>query len=419
MNIIEPLEGETKYSPKYIYRQIFGTLMRGHHQKWPDIRLDELRRINPDTLGWIHMDGSPVNYPIVKPRRDADFYLTHNFSWEESYHGAVSLSDSGERTMVLGAHHMKDGSMFFAVSMLYFPDYYEAHRSVELLFDDGLYRADFFAVHLTVSSEPDYARTSFSSDEDFGSWIQDRKKQSLYEIPLTPAVTDRVLVMSTCAYPDDPEDHHDGIAAYAVLHKVQDHPRAAEHRGEAPELLKLVNIWNPLPEGYVPELVPFGDGLEVDRRCAFELKELIEDCRAAGGKPHINSIYRSEEKQKELFEGTVERWMAATGMDRRMASGAASWHCAPPGTSEHQLGLAADLSFEPVISDEDAQLTVDWYERNAWRYGFIRRYPEGKEDITGILKERWHYRFVGREAAEEIQGLGITLEEYLGLYYGV
>lgn len=57
---------ETEYSPSYIYRQIFGSLMRGHHQSWPDIHLDELRLISPGTVGRIHMEGSPINYPVVR-----------------------------------------------------------------------------------------------------------------------------------------------------------------------------------------------------------------------------------------------------------------------------------------------------------------------------------------------------------------
>ena len=79
-------------------------------------------------------------------------------------------------------------------------------------------------------------------------------------------------------------------------------------------------------------------------------------------------------------------------------------------TGEHPLGLAADIFCE---AGEDADFTVRWLSQNAQRYGFIRRYPEGKEEITGIRFESWHYRFVGTEAAEEIYRRGLTPEEYL------
>ena len=85
---------------------------------------------------------------------------------------------------------------------------------------------------------------------------------------------------------------------------------------------------------------------------------------------------------------------------------------AVPGTSEHQLGLAVDISME----DTATQTTSDmwqWLMKNSYKYGFILRYPEDKTNITGISYEPWHYRYVGREAAEEIYRSGLCLEEYL------
>jgi D-alanyl-D-alanine carboxypeptidase len=81
-----------------------------------------------------------------------------------------------------------------------------------------------------------------------------------------------------------------------------------------------------------------------------------------------------------------------------------------PGTSEHQLGLALDIIAE---YDEDSTATWVWLKENCARYGFILRYPAGKEEITGYSYEPWHFRYVGEEAAEEIMSRGITLEEYL------
>ncbi len=89
---------------------------------------------------------------------------------------------------------------------------------------------------------------------------------------------------------------------------------------------------------------------------------------------------------------------------------------AVPGTSEHQLGLAVDLvSSEHVQLDEGAEKTegYKWLVKNCHKYGFILRYPNGATDITGIIYEPWHFRYVGEEAAAEIMEAGITLEEYL------
>ena len=173
---------------------------------------------------------------------------------------------------------------------------------------------------------------------------------------------------------------------------------------------RLVNRQHPLPEDYVPELLPLADGERIDRRCRPYLLALLEDCRAAGGRPLVTSAYRSAEEERSYWEQTVERMMTVMGVERRLAAGVAAACASPPGTGEHPLGLAADIFCE---AGEDADFTVRWLSQNAQRYGFIRRYPEGKEEITGIRFESWHYRFVGTEAAEEIYRQGLTLEEYL------
>lgn len=79
---------------------------------------------------------------------------------------------------------------------------------------------------------------------------------------------------------------------------------------------------------------------------------------------------------------------------------------ARPGTSEHQLGLAVDINGAVY----DIYL---WLEENSWKYGFIFRYPAYKTDLTGVAGEVWHYRYVGKEAAQEIYEQGVCLEEYL------
>ena len=87
-----------------------------------------------------------------------------------------------------------------------------------------------------------------------------------------------------------------------------------------------------------------------------------------------------------------------------------------PGTSAHQLGLAVDivdLSNQNLNESQEDTAVQKWLMENSWRYGFILRYPNDKSDVTGIVYEPWHYRYVGKEAAKEIYGQGICLEEYL------
>ena len=89
-------------------------------------------------------------------------------------------------------------------------------------------------------------------------------------------------------------------------------------------------------------------------------------------------------------------------------------YVAKPGFSEHQTGLCIDVTNRDkyfVKGTEEA----DWIANNCYKYGFIIRYPEGKENITGISYEPWHIRYVGKEIAKQIHNKGITLEEYLGV----
>lgn len=101
----------------------------------------------------------------------------------------------------------------------------------------------------------------------------------------------------------------------------------------------------------------------------------------------------------------------AEGKSEREAKKLAEDWVATPGTSEHELGIAVDINSEGSGSEADG--LYQWLSENAYRYGFIQRYPQDKSDITGISYEPWHYRYVGREAAEEIYSEGICLEEYL------
>ena len=178
----------------------------------------------------------------------------------------------------------------------------------------------------------------------------------------------------------------------------------------------LVNPWYILPEGYeevTTSSLPNGES--VDSRCFAELVSMLDACRAAGGEPVVCSSYRPLSKQETLFENQVKKLMTS-GMAREEAEIEAGKTVAVPGTSEHELGLAVDLCDFDNQNLDDTQAetkTQKWLMEHSWEYGFILRYPESKSAITGIIFEPWHYRYVGREAAEEITKKGICLEEYL------
>lgn len=192
------------------------------------------------------------------------------------------------------------------------------------------------------------------------------------------------------------------------------------------ELLLLVNPWNELPAGYVPELAPVShwnqmtSGYEADARCTEQLTQMLNNCMLGGGMPYVCSAYRTQDYQQMLFDDKIER-LIEEGVSPQEAPTVAARSVALPGTSEHQLGLALDIIDENYPYLNEAQQwtpTQDWLMRHSWEYGFILRYPNGTSDITGIIFEPWHYRYVGTTHAKAIYELGVTLEEYLAMRRG-
>ena len=182
------------------------------------------------------------------------------------------------------------------------------------------------------------------------------------------------------------------------------------------ELLTVVNPWNPLPEDWVSDLVTLSDGRRVDSRCYEAFEEMMAACRDAGYAPFLCSAYRTQETQQSLYDNKVQRLMNS-GMGEEEAKVEAAKAVAIPGTSEHQLGLAVDIvdaNMQDLTDEQENTETQKWLMANSWRYGFIHRYPNDKTDITGIIYEPWHYRYVGKAAAQDIFNRDITLEEYVG-----
>lgn len=186
--------------------------------------------------------------------------------------------------------------------------------------------------------------------------------------------------------------------------------------------LKLVNFEHALDETFEPtKLSEVDNGYVADSRIAEATKKMIADARSKDNVRIIAlSAYRDYEYQMELFENKVQRLQQEKGYSVDKAREEAKTVVAYPGTSEHQLGLALDLvDARHVKLDESQENTAayKWLYEHCAEYGFIVRYPNGKTDITGIIYEPWHFRYVGVEAATYIMENGITLEEYLSDHY--
>lgn len=179
--------------------------------------------------------------------------------------------------------------------------------------------------------------------------------------------------------------------------------------------LILVNSQNPVPDDYSIELTQLKNGQSVDSRCYPDLQDMMDDCRKEGLEPLICSSYRSYAKQNTLYQNDVNKYLLA-GYSQTDAEEEAAKSVAPPGTSEHQLGLAVDIvdtENQRLDNSQENTKVQKWLIENSWKYGFILRYPKDKTDITGIIYEPWHYRYVGKEAAKEIYEQNLCLEEYL------
>lgn len=182
--------------------------------------------------------------------------------------------------------------------------------------------------------------------------------------------------------------------------------------------LLLVNGKNPLPDDYDYEanLVTIeskylnGDLTQIKSDVYPYLMAMVEDAWADGVELYVRSPYRSYSIQNRLFENETQKWIN-TGMDRTSAENKASTIVARPGTSEHNTGLAVDFNVAADLFETKPMYT--WLCENAEDYGFIMRYSEEKQPITGVIKESWHWRFVGIKTAKEINKKGYCLEEYV------
>ena len=173
--------------------------------------------------------------------------------------------------------------------------------------------------------------------------------------------------------------------------------------------LIIVNRWNELPEDYSVELTELSNGQKVESRIYPYLQEMFDAARAEGVYPVVREGYRTEEEQQEILDDKIQTYINQ-GYSRSRAERTAKEWVALPGTSEHQLGIAVDINADKSKSSNEE--VYAWLAENAYKYGFILRYPLGKQEITGTSYEPWHYRYVGEEAALEICEQGICLEEY-------
>ena len=155
--------------------------------------------------------------------------------------------------------------------------------------------------------------------------------------------------------------------------------------------------------------IPKDFASDLDKELLEQFELMKADAKKDGLDINIRSGFRTNETQKMLYDNYVKR----DGIEK------ANRYSAVPGHSEHETGLAIDISngdYQTSIGDWFTDTPqAKWLYENAYKYGFILRYPQGKEHITGYKYESWHYRYVGTEHSQHFNQNNLTLEEYLGI----
>lgn len=225
---------------------------------------------------------------------------------------------------------------------------------------------------------------------------------------------------TTTIDPDTGEEVTDEIPAFSTDLSAYEQYMNPENRDD---YLILVNTQNTLTSAYEPDdLVDVsqtasGRATQRLRRIAAKaLDALYSEMRAAGYTTvAVNSGFRTYNYQAMLFETYTGNEMAKNpDLTQAEAEAIVLTYSTRPGTSEHQTGLAVDMDIGSAFST-DFQYTAEyqWLCDNAWKFGFILRFPDDKTDITTISFEPWHWRFVGRYHAKRIHDAGVCLEEYV------
>lgn len=186
-------------------------------------------------------------------------------------------------------------------------------------------------------------------------------------------------------------------------------------RSEDMWALILTNAKYPIPEDYSAELKALpGTEQSVDARIYDATVLMLSDMKAQGLRPIVCSAYRTLDRQEILFNRKVKNFVKR-GYSMEEAYKEAQHVLSIPGSGEHCLGLAIDVcsqSYQRLEEGFENTKEGKWLREHCAEYGFILRYERGKEEITGIDYEPWHFRYVGVEVAEYMMEKGISLEEF-------
>lgn len=241
-----------------------------------------------------------------------------------------------------------------------------------------------------------------------------RKPDKVQPEPSTEAPTEAPTEIPTEAQPEAPvPEPTENTPPVSLPQATEGNPVTVSPDGEHWELT-LVNLQYRLPDDYKPTLKAAveGSSAQLDARVAPYYAEMYAAAKADGCTLTPYSGYRTYARQQENFERKVSYYVSQ-GLSETEATAKTQTRILPAGASEHNMGFAMDI----VSASADFVSTKEfsWLLEHAHEYGFILRYPENKTEITGVMYEPWHWRYVGKEAAAAMHQSGQCLEEYLGI----
>ena len=226
----------------------------------------------------------------------------------------------------------------------------------------------------------------------------------------TDTATEESSSASTDTESSDPSDKSDFVSS----NKTDSFDKDAWY-------MLLANPDHPVPDGYTFEqatIYSAGRNWVMDARCAEEMKAMIAAAKEDGVDLILCSTYRTIETQTKNFNNKVKEYMNK-GYSEEDAKKVTATIIAVPGTSEHHTGMAADIvtpSYQRLNAGFDQTDAYKWLEAHCAEYGYVLRYRKDKTEITKIIYEPWHYRYVGKEAATIMMNEKLSFEEFLEKY---
>jgi len=202
-NSYEYVDGENSYEELNKYVDDKDTNSKNAFLK---IDFSSLQQINPDVVGWIYIENTEINYPVVQTDNNT-YYLKHLFNKDYNKLGSIFLDsrntpDFSDKNSIIYGHNMKDGAMFYDLTNYKNQSYYKSHPKALLMTPNKNYELELFAGYVADTNDKAW-QIDFSSDEDFRNWLDEIIKISTFESNVVPSVNDKIVTFSTCTYEFD------------------------------------------------------------------------------------------------------------------------------------------------------------------------------------------------------------------------